>query len=136
MSTTVGEPTPLHWRYILRPPPMSTSPPELPASVAATATTWNGLTKVITRKKKHARNEIAVLIARHKRLLLLSAIDLELFRSKDLSAPEFIGLTVGGGKPQQIELSIFVLTPNCNMKHAYPSPKYTAHRYISSITAK
>src|ERR1700754_4823952 len=58
MSTTVGEPTPLHWRYILRPPPMSTSPPELLASVAATTTTWNVLTKVTTRKKKHARDAI------------------------------------------------------------------------------
>jgi hypothetical protein len=79
---------------------MSTSPPELLASVAAMTTTWNGLTKVITRKKKHARKEITVLIARHKRLLLLSAIDFELFRSKDLFAPEFIGLTVLSGKAQ------------------------------------
>ena len=31
-----------------------------------------------------------------------------MLRSKDLFAPEFIGLTVRGGKPQQIELSIFV----------------------------
>src|SRR5437773_12433844 len=87
---------------------MSTSPPGLLASVAATTNTWNRLTKVTTRKKKHARKEIAALIARHKRLLLLSASDFDLFRSKDLFASVFIGLTVRGGKPQQIELSIFV----------------------------
>jgi hypothetical protein len=73
---------------------MSTSAPELLASVAAMTTTWHELTKVITRKKKHARKEITVLIARQKRLLLLSAINFEPFRSKDLFAPEFIGLTI------------------------------------------
>src|SRR5438477_12048563 len=87
---------------------MSTSPPGLLASVAATTTTWNRLTKVTTRKKKHARKEIAALIARHKRLLLLSASDFDLFRSTDLFAPDFISLTVRGGKPQQNELSILV----------------------------
>ena len=56
MSTTVGEPIPLHWRYILRPPPISIRPPELLAFVAATTTTWNVLTKVTTTKKKHARD--------------------------------------------------------------------------------
>src|SRR6266576_5425237 len=108
MSTTVGEPVPRHLRYILRPPPMSTSPPGFLASVAATTTTRNRLTKITTRKKKHARKEIAILIARHKRLLLLSASDFDLFRSKDLFATKLISLTVPNGKPQQIELSIFV----------------------------
>ena len=84
----------------MRPPPMSTNPPELLASVAATTITWNGLTKVITRKKKHVRKEITVLVARQQRLLLLSVIDFELFRWKDLFAPEFIGLTVLSGKAQ------------------------------------
>ena len=52
--------------------------------------------------------KIAVPIARHKRLLLLSAIDFELFRSKDLFPSEFISLTVIIGKAQQIELSLLV----------------------------
>ena len=59
-------------------------PPELLASVAATTIAWNVLTKVTTRKKKHARKEIAVLIVRHRQLLS-SAIGFELFRSRTYS---------------------------------------------------
>jgi hypothetical protein len=99
---------PRHSRYILRPPPMSISPPEFLSSAAAMTTTWNTLTRVTTRKKTRTQKEIAVLIARYERLLLPSARDFDMLRSKDLFAPEFIGLTGHSGKPQQIELSIFV----------------------------
>src|SRR5215471_20121921 len=33
-KTTVGDPLPVHFKYILRPPPMSTKPAKLPFSVA------------------------------------------------------------------------------------------------------
>src|SRR5437773_12051897 len=87
---------------------MSTRPPELLPSAAAATTTWKKLIRVTTRNKTHARKEIAVLITRYKRLLSPSAVDFDLLWSMDLLAPEFIGLTIHQGKPQQIQLSIFV----------------------------
>src|SRR5882757_5529762 len=34
-NTTVGDPLPLHFRYIFRPSPISTKPPKLPRSAAS-----------------------------------------------------------------------------------------------------
>src|SRR4029077_14109793 len=47
-NTTVGDPLPLHFRYILRPSPRSTKPPKLPRSAACAIAT---LSKSIRRTR-------------------------------------------------------------------------------------
>ena len=54
-KTAVGDPLPLHFRYILRPPPMSTNPAKLPVS-APTATASESTSEAMTTNKMFKRN--------------------------------------------------------------------------------
>ena len=56
-NTTVGDPLPLHFRYILRPPPMSTNPAKLSFSAAwATATPSESTRGTTTSSNKSNRD--------------------------------------------------------------------------------
>jgi len=54
-KTTLGDPLPLHFRYILRPPPMSTDPAKLPVS-APTAAASESTSRTIMISKTSNRN--------------------------------------------------------------------------------
>src|SRR5437762_1985399 len=57
-KTAVGDPLPVHFRYILRPPPMSTDPAKLPFSAAwATATPSGSMSGTITISNMSNRND-------------------------------------------------------------------------------